>query len=108
MNDGIGNSVQCNTRCHHGEDCPERHGQVDAGVALERVEQADEDEGDGADVEVGQEEPRLDKNEKLDVLFKILSRSAKRNKLGNVWICVQLFFSPGWSTNQLYKNPNIV
>ena len=68
MNDGIGNSVQCNTRCHHGEDCPEWHGQVDAGVALERVEQADEDEGDGADVEVGQHEPRLDKNEKLDVL----------------------------------------
>ena len=32
---------------------------------------------------------------------------AKRNMLGNAWVFVQLIFGPGWSTNQLYKNPNI-
>ena len=35
------------------------------------------------------------------------SRGAKRNKVGNIWVFVQLIFCPGWPTNQLYKNPNI-
>ena len=36
------------------------------------------------------------------------TRGAKRNKLGNVGIFVQMIFGPGWSANKLYKNPNIV
>ena len=35
------------------------------------------------------------------------SRGAKRNKSGNVWVFVQPIIVPGWSLNQLYKNPNI-
>ena len=35
------------------------------------------------------------------------SRSAKRNKLGNVWaFFVQLICRPTWTENQLYKSPN--
>ena len=39
------------------------------------------------------------------------SRGAKRNKLGNVWVFVQLIYGPGWSTNQLTETqtlPNLV
>ena len=32
---------------------------------------------------------------------------SKRSKLDNVWVSLQLIFGPGWSSNQLYKNPNI-
>ena len=40
--------------------------------------------------------------------LRSVSKGAKRNKLGNVWVFVQLVFGPGWSMNQLYKNLNIV
>ena len=37
----------------------------------------------------------------------LYARGAKRNKLGNVYVFVQLIFCLHWSTNQLYKNTNI-
>ena len=34
-------------------------------------------------------------------------RSETELKLGNVWVFAQLISGPGWSPNQLYKNPKI-
>ena len=36
-----------------------------------------------------------------------LSRTKGSTKLGIVWDFAQLISGPCWSTNQLYKNPNI-
>ena len=37
----------------------------------------------------------------------LAARGAKRNKLANVWVFVQMIFGRGWSMNQLHTNPNI-